>query len=74
MITSPKQYNPDSREAKLERAVDRLKVIKNATAQVVCFYVSSGHGDLLFLKRQARISLAASKGLLILLKKRIEGR
>ena len=72
MLTSPKQYDPDSDRAKLERGTERLKVIKNASAQVVCFYVSSGHGDLLFLKRQARISLAASKGLLNLLHKRIE--
>ena len=72
MITSPKQYDPDSREAKVERAIERLKITQNAYAASVCQLVIDGLGNHSDVKKWARLSIAGGNGLLTLLKKRIE--
>ena len=74
MITSPKQYNPDSEQAKLERGIERLKVTRNAVAMLVCHHVACGDTSINEYKRYARIALAAQNAHTRMLLKYIERR
>jgi len=74
MLSSPNQYDPDSREVRVERAVERLKITKNAHASVVCFNVICDLGNRPIVKKYARISLAAEKGYYNLLNREFERR
>jgi len=74
MVCSFKTPEEWRQKGRLEQAIANLEVIKNANAFVVCDQVVLGNENLEAYQKYARISLAASKGLLVLLKKQVEGR